>query len=291
VLPDVVGTGTQVATVSAAGSEASGIPVGTPLRAGMTDGCAAQVAAAALTPGDWCSSLGTTLVLKGSTRDLLRDPAGAVYCHRNPDGGWLPGGASNSGAGVIAREFGEDDLDGLTEQASRLAPPRTVTFPLPGTGERFPFAAPDARAFGLEPAGSAGEADRFSAVLHGIAYVERLAFDVLAGLGADTTGQVTFAGGAVRNRWWNQLRTDLLQRPVLIPENVEAAMGSAVVAAAPPGRLADTARRMVRVRERLEPDLQRGERLLEGYDRLVSALVERGWLAGAPDHIPAAVSA
>ena len=60
-------------------------------------------AAGALSPGDWCSSLGTTLVLKGSTAELLHDPAGAVYCHRNPDGGWLPGGASSTGAGVVAR--------------------------------------------------------------------------------------------------------------------------------------------------------------------------------------------
>ena len=287
VLPDVVASGTEVASVSTAGSEASGIPVGTPVRAGMTDGCAAQVAAAALATGDWCSSLGTTLVLKGSTRELLHDPAGAVYCHRNPDGGWLPGGASSTGAGVVAREFAEADLEALTERASSQPPPRTVTYPLSGTGERFPFAAPDARAFGLEP--DADEAQRFSAVLHGVAYVERLAFEVLAGLGADTTGRVTFAGGAVRNRWWNQLRTDLLQRPVLVPEHVEAAVGSAVLAAAPVGRLAETARRMVSVRERLEPDLPRGERLLEGYDRLVAALVERGWLASAPARIAAAV--
>jgi sugar (pentulose or hexulose) kinase len=201
-----------------------------------------------------------------------------VYCHRNPDGGWLPGGASSTGAGVVAREFAGADLDALTEQAGRLAPPSAVAYPLHGTGERFPFAAPEARAFGLDPAGYGGEAERFSAVLHGIAYVERLAFEVLAGLGADTTGQLSFAGGAVRNRWWNQLRTDLLQRPVLVPEQAEAAVGSAVVAAAPVGRLAETAARMVRVRERLEPDPTRGDGLLDGYDRLVTALVERGWL-------------
>jgi sugar (pentulose or hexulose) kinase len=291
VLPDVVPAGTQVATVSARGAEASGIPAGTPVRAGMTDGCAGQVAAAALEPGAWCSSLGTTLVLKGSTPELLRDPHGAVYCHRNPDGGWLPGGASSTGAGVLPHEFPEADLDALTEQASRLPVPGAVTYPLNGTGERFPFAATDAHAFGLEPAAHGSQAERFSAALHGIAYVERLSFDVLAGLGADTTGQVAFAGGAVRNRWWNQLRTDVLQRPVIVPEQVEAAVGSAVVAASPPGRLGETARRMVRTRERLEPDHARGERLLEGYSRLVTALVERGWLDDAAVELPTGADA
>ena len=122
-------------------------------------------------------------------------------------------------------------------------------------------------------------------MLHGVAYVERLAFDVLAGLGADTTGQVTFAGGAVRNQWWNQLRSDLLQRPVLVPEQVEAAVGSAVVAAAPAGRLAETAARMVRVRERLEPDPRRASSF-RGLPPAGRRAGRAGLARHAPEHAP-----
>jgi len=50
----------------------------------MTDGCAAQIAAGALEVGSWNSVLGTTLVLKGVTRELIRDPAGVMYSHRSP---------------------------------------------------------------------------------------------------------------------------------------------------------------------------------------------------------------
>jgi hypothetical protein len=28
-------------------------------------------------------------------------PRGVLYCHRGPDGTWLPGGASSSGAGAL----------------------------------------------------------------------------------------------------------------------------------------------------------------------------------------------
>ena len=49
--------------------------------------------------------LGTTLVLKGVTPDLIKDPSGVVYSHRSPDGNWLPGGASSVGAGVILQAF------------------------------------------------------------------------------------------------------------------------------------------------------------------------------------------
>jgi len=64
-LPDVVRCGTRLGAVGAAGAEATGINEGTPVIAGMTDGCAAQLAAGALSEGSWNSVLGTTLALKG----------------------------------------------------------------------------------------------------------------------------------------------------------------------------------------------------------------------------------
>lgn len=281
VLPEVVLPGTVLGTVGGAAARETGLPGGTPIRAGMTDGCAAQIGARALAPGSWSSALGTTLVIKGSTGDVVRDPAGAVYCHRNPDGGWLPGGASSTGAGVLRTAFPDAtsaDLARLTSEAARLAAPRRVTYPLAGAGERFPFVAPGARGFTEPPADDTAPAELFSALCHGVAYVELLAYETLALLGADISGPVSLSGGAARNDWWNQLRTDVLGRPTMVPESVEAAVGMAVLAAAPPGQLAATAERMVRVRTRYEPDAERTGSLREGYRALVAALAERRWL-------------
>jgi sugar (pentulose or hexulose) kinase len=283
-LPPVVTPGERVAVVSDRAAAETGIPAGTPIAAGMTDGCAAQVATAALAPGDWCSALGTTLVLKGATRELLRDPAGAVYCHRNPDGGWLPGGASSVGAGVLARDLAGADLDALTERVRGRGVPAGATYPLAGRGERFPFVADDAEGFdiggdiGRDVGAASDAATRLQRVAHGVAYVERLAFDVLARLGANVSGPLVATGGATRNDWWTQLRADVLQRPVAVPEQTGSALGSAVLAAAPPGRLAETARAMVRIGRRFEPDPARADELTDGYHRLVDALRKRGWL-------------
>jgi len=101
---------------------------------------------------------------------------------------------------------------------------------------------------------------------------------VLAGLGADVSGPVVATGGASRNDWWTQLRADVLQRPVAVPEHSGSAIGSAVLAAAPPGRLAATAAEMVRMRRWFEPDPARADELTDGYTRLVAALHDRGWL-------------
>lgn len=277
VLPEVVAPGARLGQVGAVAAAHTGIPAGTPVSAGMTDGCAAQIAARALEPGAWSSAMGTTLVVKGCTTELLHDPAGAVYSHLNPDGGWLPGGASSTGAGVLSKEFPGTDLNRLTGAASVYEPAPGVCYPLAGRGERFPFVAPEATGFaaGLGD----GPAARLAATLQGIALIERLAYDRLAALGADTSGTVTFSGGATRNPYWTQLRADILGCRVLLPGNVEAAAGMAVLAAAPPGELAATARRMVRIVTTVDPDLDRGARFEPAYERLCAALAERGWLA------------
>lgn len=297
-LPEVVLPGTSLGAVSADAARVTGLAAGTVVRAGMTDGCAAQIAARALRPGSWSSALGTTLVIKGSTGDLVHDSSGAVYCHRNPDGGWLPGGASSVGAGAVREAFPGLDaggLDRLTVQAADLVPVEGVVYPLTGTGERFPFVAPSAHGFGLDPIGAAagggaagggadggrvavGDADRFGAICQGIAYVERLAYDVLGVLGADVSGPVSLTGGAARNAWWNRLRADVLGRTTLLPSSGQAAVGMAVLAAAPAGHLADTAEAMITATSTFVPDRSRSEALLPGYRHLVGALVDRDWL-------------
>jgi sugar (pentulose or hexulose) kinase len=117
-LPDVVAPGTRLGEVNRAGAEATGIAEGTTVWAGMTDGCAAQIAAGALAVGSWNSVLGTTLGLKGVTPELLRDPLGTIYSHRSPDGHWLPGGASSTGAGVLSARFPDADLEALDRLAA-----------------------------------------------------------------------------------------------------------------------------------------------------------------------------
>ena len=275
-LPEVVLPGTEVGTVSPEAARSTGLPVGAVVRAGLSDGCASQVASGALAPGSWSSTLGTTLVVKGSVAELVRDPTGAVYCHRHPDGGWLPGGASSSGTAVLAAVLPGADLDDLTRRLQGRPDPERAAYPLAGTGERFPFVSAEAHRVGLPV--DADDLDAFAALCLGIAFVERLAYDALGGLGADVSGPVALTGGGTRNPWLNQLRTDVLGRPTRLPAAAEASVGMAVVAAAPPGALSATAERMVTVRERLEPDPERGRSLAPAYHAFVTDLVERGWL-------------
>ncbi|MET9968157.1 FGGY-family carbohydrate kinase [Streptomyces sp. NPDC006356] len=278
-IPDVVRPGTRLGEVTATAADATGIPAGTPVIAGMTDGCAAQIASAALRPGSWNSVLGTTLVLKGASPTPVRDPTGVVYNHRAPDGSWLPGGASSVGAGVLTAAFAGADPAAMDELAAAYEPSGAITYPLVSPGERFPFLAPNATALLLgEPE---SDADLWAALLQGVAFTERLCLDYLHHLGAPLDGPLTFTGGAARSPYWNQLRADILGRPARVPQQTEPALGMAALAAygtgAAPG-LPDAADSMVRIATTIEPRPHHTTRFAEPYARLLDELTTRGWL-------------
>ena len=280
-LPRVVPPGTVIGGVSRRAADEAGLEAGTPVLAGMTDGCASQMSTGAVAPGQWSSTLGTTLVVKGVSCALVRDPLGRVYCHRHPDGHWLPGGASNTGGECISRRFDAARLDALNAQVLGCAPTELIVYPLVRLGERFPFARPQAHGFMLGDA--ADEATRYTAHLEGVAYVERLAYEVLESLGAEVGDQIYSAGGATGSPAWLQLRADVLDKSILVPLIGGGAMGAAIVAAG--GTAYDgiipAARAMVSIAEQIEPrpDLQAPYE--ERYARFCEACRERGYLEGA----------
>jgi D-ribulokinase len=268
--------GSVIGEVDERAASHTGFPAGTPIRAGMTDSCAAQIAAGALEEGRWNSVLGTTLALKGVTRELLRDPNGVVYSHRHPDEGWLPGGASNIGAGVLSATFPDRELQELDEKARERGPASALIYPLTSKGERFPFASPDARGFELEE--PPDEVDRYRAILEGVAFVERLCFAYLESLEATVSGPIALTGGGARSQVWSQLRADVLGHSVFVPRSSEPAVGMAILACAGKSSVAATASRMSRAETWFEPDKENADRLAGNFDRFAAALVERGYI-------------
>jgi sugar (pentulose or hexulose) kinase len=292
VLPEVVAAGTPLGVVNRAASVHCGVAEGTPVLAGITDSCAAQIAAGALGPGSWSSVLGTTLALKGVALEPIVDRDAGVYSHRHPDGRtWLPGGASNVGAGALTRYFGGRDLKLLDAAAARHEPAPAVVYPLDGPGERFPFLRPDAKAIQLGELGD--EAEHFAALLQGVAFVERLCLARMRALGATVGGPLRLTGGGARSDYWCQLRADISGLEVTRPVNPEPAVGMAILASAGAGAgsgdgsgagsVTESATRMVRSDLELEPRADRAGRFEEAYRRLCEELVARGYLASVDE--------
>jgi len=277
--PKVIAPGAEIGAVTQRACESTGLRPASRVFAGMTDGCASQIAAGAMAPGQWCSTLGTTLVVKGVTRERLHDPLGRIYSHRHPEGFWMPGGASNTGGECLQREFAADDLAACDRQAEGLTPTDLVSYPLMRTGERFPFVAPQAEGFLLGKPRS--RAERYTACLEGVAYLERLAYQTLDDLGAKVEGVIATSGGAASSRVWMQIRCDVLGRPLRKPALPEAAAGAAIIAAAAATNepISARANAMVRMMAQVVPREDTAERYLAGYQRFVGALKSRGYLS------------
>jgi len=280
-LPEVLPPTAPAGAVCPDAAAATGLPAGCQVRLGMTDGCAAQVAAGADRPGRFVTVVGTTLVLKGATEDLVDDPTGAVYSHRHPDGWWLPGGASNTGGAALAAGFPDADLAALDERAAAHGPARCQTYPLTGTGERFPFVAPDATGFWIGEPG--GDDERYRATLEGVAFVERLGYDHLAAVGAEARPPLASAGGGTRSRVWTAIRATVLGAELVVPACPDTSFGACVLAAAGTVHpdLTTAGKAMVRTVASVQPVAAEVERLDDGYQRLVGELRRRGWVGDA----------
>lgn len=286
-LNPVVEPGTVIGSVDVTAADDTGLPVGTPIVAGMTDGSAAQIAAGAVAPGSWNCVLGTTLVLKGSSPTRQQDPTGAIYCHLAPFGsGWWPGGASNIGARAITEELSGADPHDLHVTPEKLTD-TAVCYPLTGTGERFPFVSAAATGFTLgEDAAPTDPQGRFMEIALGVALIERLAFDAVEYAGYAVDGAVSFTGGGSTNTTWNHLRASVLGREVRIPRHSAGSFGMAILARAGVEASSEVdfnqiVNQMATFEYTVTPDFTLQELLHQKYLLLIDELNRREWIGPA----------
>lgn len=276
-LPRVVPTGTAFGPVGPEWRRRWGLRRDATVFAGATDGVTSQLASGAHVPGQWSSTIGTTLVLKGITGEPISDPASGLYCHRHPEGFWLPGGASNVGAELLAREF--PDVDHASMDAVVGARPCTdlVVYPLARRGERFPFVCAHAEAIWSARPRSGVEA--YAAILEGVAVVERWCFSRVANLLAEPIEQVFIGGATAQSTTWTRLRASAVERPMKTARFADSAFGAALVAASGvTGRaLSVVCPEMVQIVHATEPEPQMTAVLAEKEARLKAICAERGY--------------
>ena len=291
-LPDVVAPGTQVGSTSSHWESATGMPAGVPVFAGLTDGCAAQLASGAMAQGDWHTVLGTTLVFKGVSPRPVSDAAGAVYSHRSPDAGlWLPGGASSVGAGVLSTQVSAStELDALSAQAAALDPSSAaLCYPLSGVGERFPVIVPEATGFVRSDTGdlpltslTPGDPKTLLALYVGVGFVERLGLELLAANAGSAIENLSCSGGGTRSGVWNRIRATILDRPLAVVA-ADGATGAAMLAAwaASDGdeSLASATRRRAVAPAMVTPDRRWRSGLEDRYGQFQQMLAGLGWTA------------
>jgi D-ribulokinase len=280
--PEVHPPGSLAGRICASAAGETSLPEGCDVRLGMTDACAAQIAAGADRPGRFVTVLGTTLAVKGASHERLDEPGSGIYSHRHSGGWWLPGGASNVGGGSLVAHGDGGDLAELDRQAAERGPAAAVCYPLPRPGERFPFRCSAAEE--LWVGRPADGVEGYRAVLEGVAFVERLGYERLAALGAPATPPIRTAGGGARSDAWSAIRATVLGVPVARAATADTAFGACILAAAGTlhASLAEAGDAMVAPPEPpIDPVPDERDALDTNYGRFLAALEERGWLPWA----------
>ena len=274
-LPRLVLPGTPLGHVTSQAYALTGLPIGTPVIAGCTDGTAGCLASGARAPGDLNVTLGTTLVFKAVATQPLMDPEGAIYNHRHPAGGYLPGAASSTGGDWIETYFPGADLDQLGRQALPCLPTAETVYPLVKVGERFPFVWPEARGFGLESV--ADPVVRFAAGMEAVAYLERMGIERFAQLGLPIGATIYATGGGAASDTWLQIRASVSRRVFAVPANAGCSIGAAVLAAMPVlGSCQEAVARLVRLGRTIEPVAAWSDRYDELFQTFGQTLAARG---------------
>ncbi|KNB53204.1 FGGY-family carbohydrate kinase [Streptomyces caatingaensis] len=264
-LPRVLGEDERVADLTPAAAAELGLPAGLPVVMAPYDIAATALGAGVVDPGQACGILGTTLCTETVTGapDTTGEPCGITiaYGGRNR---LLRAFPTLSGTEVLdwaARTLAVPGPAALGELAFGTAPGAGGLAFLPylsPAGERAPFLDPRARGafWGLSLHHTPAHLAR--AVFEGLSMVVR---DCLAASRAPVT-ELRLCGGGSASDAWCRLIADVTGVPTARCDGTElgakGACLTALVATGAQPSAHDAAAALVRVRDRWEPDPERG---------------------------------
>ncbi len=267
-LPNVVKTGEVVGELKKSIREEYGIRNKVWIVAGATDSTTSFYSSGAHLTGDWNTTLGTVLGIRGVSEKFIPDPDGLLYAHRHPEGYWLPGAASNTG-GEALRSFFKDNLKEYDNRIIGIPPTMGLVYPLARKSEKFPFLNMDVTGFikmdVCEPV------YLFKAFLEGASYIERMIYEKIERIGYSVRERIFSMGGGAYSKPWMQIRANILKRDVYKAKEIETAFGSAIIASSGVHyeNLTQAIDTMVRIDQKIEPDRRETGIYDELYEKFI----------------------
>jgi sugar (pentulose or hexulose) kinase len=131
--------------------------------------------------------------------------------------------------------------------------PKSLVYPSIRKGERLPFLSSQ-----FEPFFSGDKRDKkdyLLGCLEGIAFLEFLSYELLENLGASVGDKIFATGGAASSDLGLQIRANILQKKLLVPEHPHSAMGAAILAAAGfcDRKVGDVCKDFVSIKKSIDP--------------------------------------
>ena len=141
-LPPIVAPGTVLGMVSGAVSVQTQLPKTCIVLAGVTDAMGAQIAAGVVETGQWVTTIGTGLSIKGNTAMKSQHFSSGLYSHRAWNGDWSVSATSHCGGDSINQRFPQIDFEEYSAAAEEIGQSSILVLPLATKGEYFPFSNP-----------------------------------------------------------------------------------------------------------------------------------------------------
>jgi xylulokinase len=245
-MPALVGPGDVIGELAPTVVEELGLHAGVPVVGGAGDGQSAGLGANATWRGSAYLNLGTAVVAGTMSERYQWDRAfrtlvGAVpgtYAMET----LLQGGTYTVNwfleriATLESRRLGLglQDLDLLEAAAARLAPGADGLLLVPyWASAQTPYWDPAARGILFGLAGHHGKEHMFRALMEGIAFEQRLAFEAMEAQLDDPIETLLATGGGSRSALWRQIVADVTRKRVVACRNPETtSLGAGILAAA-----------------------------------------------------------
>lgn len=237
-LPDVLPT-TALLELAPGPAARIGLPAGTPVNVGATDGPLGNLGTGAIGTGIAGLSMGTS----GAVRITVSGPrfaeSDALFCYALTDDMWVVGGSTSNG-GVVMRwaadTFASDIPEGPERDSQLMALAATAPVGSEGLvmlpyllGERAPLWDPELAGAYLGVRSAHRRQHFLRAALEGVCRQMADIVDVLDSVTPVT--QVRVTGGVFRSQLWREVMAASLDRRVTPTDDAEgSALGSAVLA-------------------------------------------------------------
>ena len=270
-LPPFVATGAPLGRTTAAAAAALGMPAAVPVYAGAPDYVMAMLGTGAVAEGVTCNRSGSSDGVNFCSRSPVSDPRLLCLPHIVDGLYSVAGLISTTGKALEWFAHVAHDDGTLYERAARGAAGAGGVLFLPYlAGERTPLWRGDVRAvfsgLGLEH----GREEMARAVLEAVGYALR---DSVAAIeeAAGPVDAIRLSGARAGNDWLNRIKADIVGRPLLVPEVLDAELtGCACVASRALGAdasVADAAARLVKISATIEPHTRHAAVYEDGFAR------------------------
>ena len=275
IFPDTVSPLSRVSEICARGSTDSGLPEGLPVIAGTTDTAAEAMGCGANASGRGYIKLASVGRIAVTRDKPLNVPRVLNYSHIL-HGLWYPGTATKAAASAYrwwrecldpSQDYSYERMD--SESACVEPGSDGIVFLPHILGQWAPLWNDDARGAFIGLHARHGRPHMTRAVLEGVAYSLKDALTELLDSGAVFDSFSLIGGGAV-SHLWGQIISDVIEKPIEVPQVLDAALGACLVAAMGIGLIHPDASEVgewIHIRSRLNPFEKNLPLYRERYER------------------------